>query len=254
MLSRRRQKQYLDKRNDEWQQYLHAFVDSRDPESLHQLRVTLKKLKALARFAKACSGENTVKDFNGFKKMFKLAGEIRDARNHLQLLERLHSAPQQYKDLQQDVETTATEKFIRRSKRYRRQGQRAACRLVAGISAIPASCIRDWYALQLVSTGILLTAAGDDLHKARKQIKDLLYIEKLLPPPLRTELHLDREYLDKLQDAIGQWHDAAVVISEWAGKDLDSGQALMQDVRQKEVVIHLLAEHFYLRVDALPAG
>ena len=254
MLSRRRQKKYLAKRNEEWQQYLRAFVDSHDPEALHQLRVTLKKLKALARFAAACSGENTLKDFNGLKKMFKQAGLIRDARNHLQLLERFHPAPQGYKDLQQQVHTAETEKFIRQSKRYRRQGGRACRRLIAGIQSIPDASIRDWYALQLVSTGILLTGSSDDWHQARRQIKELLYVEKLLPSPLRTELHLDTQYLDILQDAIGQWHDAAIVVAAWAGENRESSQAMIGDAHDKEKVVRQLAETFYLRVDALPPG
>lgn len=247
MLTKEKQKRYIGKRNKEWQQHLRAFADSQDPEALHQLRVTLKKLKAVTRFSKACTGKKASKDFNGLKKMFKQAGIIRDAGNHLQLLEHFHPASEEYKTRQGQVQTNATKEFIRHVKSYRQQGKRAGRRLIDDVHRIPAACIHDWYAMQMVTTGILLTASGDDLHKARKQIKDMLYIEKLLPSSLRDELRLDTDYLDKLQDTIGQWHDAMIVVQEWAGKDMDSSQAMVQDCREKETAVRHLAADFYLR-------
>jgi len=277
MLSRKQQQKYLAKRIGEWQTHLQEFTNSHNPETLHQLRVALKKLKALARFSKACSGSNAVKDANGLKKMFKQAGIIRDAGNHLHLLEQFHpvaepssqpssqpsspspssaqpsslpssvSSSQQYKEQQEQVQTKATAKFIRHIKQYRRQGKRAGKRLLADLDSIPVDCIRDWFALQLVTTGILLTSSGDRLHKARKQIKDLLYIQKLLPAPAADVLHLDTEYLDKLQDAIGQWHDAAVIVAAWAGQDSEDSPAMTRKCREKEAAVRHLAKDFYLR-------
>jgi len=247
MLKKQQQKKYLDKKNKEWQEHLRSFVDSRDPEALHQLRITLKKVKALARFTKACSGGDPVKDFNGLKKMFKQAGVIRDAGNHLQLLERFHPAPQEFKQQQQQLQLTETEKFIRKAKKHRRNGKRAGRRLIAGIHSIPTACIQDWFAVQMVSTGILLTASGDDLHQARRQIKDMLFVEKLLPVALQQQLRLHREYLDQLQDAIGQWHDAVIVVVALAGNDPASNEAMIRDCKEKEEVVRALAAEFYLR-------
>jgi CHAD domain-containing protein len=247
MLTKQAQKKYLDKNNREWQQHLQTFVDSQDPEALHQLRVALKKVKALARFSKACTGGNAIRNFDGLKKMFKQAGVIRDAGNHLQLLEQFHPAPQEYKDQQQQVQTTETEKFIRKAEKHRRNGKHAGRRLIAGVHSIPTARIQDWYAIQMVATGVLLTASGDDLHKARKQIKEMLYMEKLLPDPVREDLRLNRDYLGRLQEAIGQWHDAAIVVSAWAGKDLGSSQAMIRDGKEKEDAVRALATEFYLR-------
>jgi len=218
MLTKKQQQQYLDEKNGEWQEHLQTFADSQSPESLHQLRVAIKKIRALARFSKACSGRKAISDFNGLKTMFRQAGIIRDAGKTQQL----------------HLQTTETERFVQHIKQYRRQGKRAGKRLHSVIRSVPAGCIRDWYALQLVSTGILLTSSGDDLHKARKQIKDLLYMEKLLPPPVQKELNLDRNYLDQLQEAIGQWHDDIIAAV---------------DASEKEAAVRRLAENFYLRIN-----
>jgi CHAD domain-containing protein len=45
-------------------------------------------------------------------------------------------------------------------------------------------------------------------HKCRKKIKNMLYFYNTLPKKMARKLHLNTLYLDQLQDAIGQYHDA----------------------------------------------
>ena len=253
MLSKKKQRKFLAKKNKEWLTYLQAYNDSRDPEALHQLRVALKKLKAVARFSNACCGGQVLKDFNGLKEMFKQAGIIRDAGNQLQLLEHFQITPQAYIHQQAQLQAIAIAEFTGQVKDYRRQGLRASERLLSHVRPISVDCIRDWYARQLISTGILLTASGDDLHEARKQIKDLLYILKLLPSEVVAQLRLDEDYLHQLQEAIGQWHDAVIIAAIWADKDLEGSQTMARVCREKEMAVQRLAENFYLRVHRSPA-
>jgi CHAD domain-containing protein len=219
MLKKKKQRKYLEKRNGEWEDNLRKFAGSQDAEALHQLRVALKKIKALAHFSRGCGGKKMVRDFAGLKPMFKEAGVIRDAD----------------KTNQEELRTTTTRHFVAHIKQYRRQGKRAGKRLVSTVRAVPTSCIRDWYARQIVSTGILLIATGDELHRARKQIKEMLYMEKILPDALRVELRLDTGYLDRLQEAIGEWHDAVIASSDEQGS--------------REAAVRGLAAEFYLRVN-----
>ena len=97
MLKKKRQQRFLDKKHEEWSKELKDFDVSRGDESLHRLRVAVKKIKAFARLSAACSGDQAAKDFNLLKKMFRQAGTIRDAGNHLQLLGQFHEAPGDYK-------------------------------------------------------------------------------------------------------------------------------------------------------------
>ncbi|GGA99219.1 CHAD domain-containing protein [Puia dinghuensis] len=249
MLTKKKQRKFLAKKNKEWQTYLQAYNDSRDPEALHQLRLALKKLHAVARFSKACCGGQALKDFqHGLQDMFKQAGIIRDAGNHLQLLEHFHTIPTTYVHQQAQLQAVAIAEFTGQVKAFRRRGIRAAKRLLSHVQPVTIDCIRDWYAKQLISTGILLTASGDDLHEARKQIKDLLYILKLLPSEATAQLRLDADYLDQLQEAIGQWHDAVVIAAIWADRDLEGSPAMALECREKEAAVQRLAENFYLRV------
>ena len=247
MLKKSKQRHYLAKKDREWQQELDAFHASQDVESIHRLRVTIKKMKAFARFSKACSGRDTVGDIDLLKKMYRQAGVIRDAGNHLHLLEQVHPAPEFYRQEQEQLQSAATETFIGHIGQYRREGKKTHRRLVADIHAIRLDRIRDWYATQLIGISVLLTASGDSLHKARKQIKDLLYVLRLLPSRLVKELRLDEKYLDQLQEAIGQWHDAWIVVGAWAGKDLSGSQAMIKGCREKEAAVRVLAGEFFRR-------
>lgn len=251
MLNSKKQRKYLARKGKEWESQLQAFDRTHEQDALHRLRVAVKKIKAFARMAEACSGPGAMKDFHFFKKMFRQAGMIRDAGNRLQLLEHFHAAPDAYKQEQQQLMESETTGFIDRIAKYRKKGRKADRRLLAHVQSIRAGCVRDWYARQMIDISALLTASGDRLHKARRQIKELLYVNGMLPARLSTELGLDRKYLDRLQDAIGQWHDATVVVSAWAGKDLAGSQSMVRECREKEAEVRRLAGDFYLHAHVL---
>lgn len=247
MLSKKKQKKFLSKKEKDWLTQLRVFGESGDPEALHQLRLDVKKVKAFVQMVKACSDKRAPKDFGLLKKMFRQAGKIRDANNSLQLLEHFHSAPAVYKAEQGELRASAAEEFRNHAGQYRKRGKKAGRRLLADIHAIRAGCIKDWYGGRLVRIGVLLTASGDRLHEARKKIKELLYVERLLPQNIAGEIRLDKDYLEKLQDAIGRWHDIAVIVATYAGREGADSQAMVRECREREAEVRKVAGEFYLR-------
>ena len=247
MLSKKQQKKYLAKKEKDLLLQLHAFGLSGDPEALHRLRLNVKKIKAFVQMMKDCSEKRAPKDFDLLKKMFRQAGKIRDAGNTLQLLKHFHSVSAEYKTEQDHIRTTAAAEFRQQIPQYRKAGKKAGRRLLADVHAVRTSCIRDWYAARLIKVNVLLTASGDLLHEARKKIKELLYVQRLLPPNIKEDLGLDTAYLDALQDAIGQWHDMAVIVTTYAGREGADSQAMIAACKEKEADVRALAGDFYLR-------
>ena len=250
MLKKNKQRRYLARKDKEWRQELEAYGDSRDPEAIHRLRVAVKKIKAFAEFSSACSGKDAMKDFNLLKKMYRQAGVIRDAGNHLHLLEQVHHAPEFLKQEQKQLQDEASSQFIASIDVYVKQGKKAARRMLTDVRAIRPGCIKDWYATELIKIAILLNASGDELHQARKEIKSLLYILSLLPSWLVNQLQMDRGYLQQLEAAIGEWHDAFIVTAAWTEKELTGAQAMVAECRAKESAVRALAGEFYHRVHA----
>src|SRR5258706_15404277 len=85
MLSRKKQKKYLTKKERDLLTQLQAYGESGDADALHRLRLDVKKVKAFVQMVKACSktsGDRRVsKDFGLLKKMFRQAGKGRGWRN-----------------------------------------------------------------------------------------------------------------------------------------------------------------------------
>ncbi|HEY6899785.1 MAG TPA: CHAD domain-containing protein [Puia sp.] len=247
VLSRKRQSRYLSKKEQDWLVQLDAFGKSEDPEAIHQLRLGIKKVRAFVELMKECSEKKAPKDFALLKKMFRQAGKIRDAGNSLKLLEHFHLDTEENKEQQKRAREEATAEFKRKIPEYRKKGKKAGRHLQEDVMMIRAGCIRDWYAARLVKISVLLTASGDLLHEARKRIKELLYVQKLLPGQLAEEIRLNVAYMDQLQEAIGQWHDTAVVLTAYAGKEGVDSQAMFKECKEKEAVVRELAGDFYKR-------
>ena len=232
-------------------QQLQVFEGSRDPEAIHQLRKDIKKIKAMVQLVRSCSGEQMRKDFNLLKKMFRQAGKIRDAGNNLQMLQQYHPSTPRLEQEQDHIRYEASKVFLNEIQQYRKKGKKAGRRMLTDLQGIQTKCIKDWYAAQLINISVLLTETGDRLHEARKRIKEILSVLGLLPNTLVTELRLDTDYLDQLQDAIGAWHDSVVVVSIYAGRDVTDSQAMVRECREREAAVRALANDFYLRVHQL---
>jgi len=247
MLSKKRQKKYLSKKEKKWLIQLHVFSESGDPEAIHQLRLNVKKVKAFVQMMKACSDKRIARDLGPLKKMFRQAGKIRDAGNNIRLLGEFQGMSAEYREQQERLGREAASVFKERTEGYRKKGKKAVRRLQADLHAVRSQCIKDWYASRLIKISVLLTASGDLLHEARKRIKELLYVQGLLPKALAGEIGLDKQYLDKLQDAIGNWHDMAVIVATYAGREGADSQAMVRECERKEGIVRTLASDFFLK-------
>jgi CHAD domain-containing protein len=257
MLTKKQQRQYLSEKGHQWLDDLTAFGKTQDEEALHRLRLGVKKIKALVRLSETVQGKRLAKDFQPLKKMFRQAGIIRDTKNQLRLLEQRNLLSPEYKKRQVQRVQAITDNFSRHVKKYRRKGQKAGRRLFADVRAIRCGPIRRWFANEIIRTGILLSGSGDDLHQtcdlyrardlhqARKKIKTMLYVQKILPQELVEQLRLDRDYLDQLQDTIGKWHDTLVAAADWPAEQQAGERQMVHECREKEQAIRLLADDFH---------
>ncbi|HET6252665.1 MAG TPA: CHAD domain-containing protein [Puia sp.] len=245
MLSKKKQRKYLAQKGQRWLDELVAFDESHDEESLHKLRLEIKKIRALVRLFENVRGKRLAKDFRPLKKVFKQAGVIRDTRSEVNLLEARQLLSPEFKDRRLHQIQAATDNFARHFPDYRKKGKKAARQLLADVHSIRSMKIRRWIAEEMIQVGILLTKTGDDLHMARKKIKTLLYVEKILPKGLADQLCLNRDYLDRLQDAIGKWHDDLVAAADLHHENADGEKLMRQECREKEQAIRVLAGDFW---------
>jgi CHAD domain-containing protein len=248
MLSRKRQREFLSANEKEFLRQLKAYRNSgNDEDALHRLRLSIKKIKALTKLSQACAIKSPLKDFRLLEDLFSLSGQIRDRNSSLLYWEKYRLITPEERHRQIAFVASPSDKLLAGKKAFLKKGNKAGRLLQRDVRAISNRGIRAWYARQLIHIGVLLTAGGNQLHQARKKIKSLLYIHKILPDRTVEELQLNREYLDGLQDAIGQWHDIVMAING-SGNNNPSGQAMIQECRDKEAAVRDLANDFYRKV------
>lgn len=205
---------YFRKQNKEGLEALTHYAHAHLPESLHKLRVALKKVKAvLCLLTLADNDFKLKKEYAPYKKLFDQSGDIREE----------HLLRDSLKTVSEQLAKKSEAKLGKLNRRFEKNA--AAHRsglLQKSISLIPffekikpghvkKFCFRQWKRARKIAKD----AKGDAaLHELRKELKLLLYCSSLLSKA-ELEKHFTSKRLkrvDALQNAIGQLHDKVMLL------------------------------------------
>jgi CHAD domain-containing protein len=190
--------------------YLKAFLETGEKEDLHKFRVQIKKLRAMLFLFENTSKENgLLKNFKPVRKIFKYAGNIRNAQINLELGELYQLKNEQFETGQQKIIEEGTIEFRSKGEEFIKNIKTAHKRLKKQLPKVDDSRIANYYKTQLndIATNLAVSGFTEDMHTNRKLIKILVYNHKLADKALNGSLPFNTDYLDKLQEAIGKWHD-----------------------------------------------
>ncbi|MEP6513067.1 MAG: CHAD domain-containing protein [Parafilimonas sp.] len=257
MLKKRRQYKFLEKRCNAMQTHITDFVIKEDFEALHELRVEIKKLRAFAAFAEKYTEGNFSKTLKPVIKIFKYAGRIRTAQLNLQMIKKHKIGNADFINNQQVFCQENSDKFKDSLKFYINTIQKFCKKIKSKFHDIENKKIVVFYKKQLDFLKSFFQEELDEkkLHECRKKIKLLLYMENLLPKKVKQKLKLNKTYLDKLQDAIGKWHDAVLTAELLKTRNLTGEEKLKQIFNKKNKLLQtvkLLAKFFEEKVTRLP--
>lgn len=176
---------------------LYAFEANQDDETLHKLRVEIKKIRTTVYLVEKCSGPKKLSPaLAPLKKMFRDAGRIRELQLHNQLTKK--------KDKGQVK--TLVKKFVADTNLYASSIQKTFDVYIHVFDDLNFKDIKKLLITIQDKTAKLL-ASETAWHEARKEIKRLVYIGNLLPKKLRKKTSLDLSYYKQLEETIGTWHD-----------------------------------------------
>lgn len=200
---------------------LKIILNSPEELAVHEYRVGIKRLTALYYFLSEIKPELEVKKFlKPYRKLFKLAGEIRDGHIALHLLEDLNTAatPSQKKLLR------AVSNKIARDTRSFEKWHRANAQISIRVPTIRATGISERAILsskkpildglisQLSNTQGRISA--NEWHKKRillKRYQHIMDAFEFCPGHLSDETELKQIYM--LQKLLGDWHDRVTTMS-----------------------------------------
>ena len=205
----------LDKLWKKMKSHIKGFLTSGDHEQLHQFRVQLKKIKALLTLYEAESAnKNLLTKFKPVKKVFKKAGEIRNAYINLKLADEYCLDDPDFISQQQAMLDNSTKKFVKHGKKHLKAIKKAHIGLQNNIYKVSDKKVLQFYndKIEEIAQFFDHLTYTDDLHNARKNIKLLLHNQNTAAKALADKAIFNADYLDDLQDKIGTWHDHVLAI------------------------------------------
>jgi CHAD domain-containing protein len=196
---------------------LQSFTPGADAEIIHQLRVSLKKLKAVLVFAATLNPEKTKKIRKKVQVLFRAAGSVREAQLQLQWLtkKRYVHLIEAAKLKQKISEEEAL--LLLQKEDYQDMLASVAKDLLKLIRKIKQEQVAD-YAVQLKKTvqQQLQAEEKEEWHALRKLIKQMLYVHHWLSEQEKLKIMpvLLYHVFDQLQEQIGTWHDL-IDLQQW---------------------------------------
>jgi CHAD domain-containing protein len=218
--------QYTKKRFKRLRVLLKAFPAGKEKEELHQIRLEIKKIKALLRLIHFNDKEfRDHKHFIPFRTIFRETGKIRDIGVRKELLEQytqIHTpffrssdpALQQFlKVVPKDLKRVRNEKKIVLKKIFRINARTYSLYLNKKIKELT----------NLLSGGIM----QKELHSLRKLIKEIIYLTSVK----KKKSEIDSFFVES-SELIGNWHDKKILIP-WirahASKEKDTIKRLLTE-------------------------
>lgn len=193
---------------------LSAFARSGDQQELHKLRVELKRIKAFIKLVQLYRGRKQVTiHLRSIRELFHHAGIIREADLNLQMMKQFHISQPAVKAKAGLILRQEPGKFQSHVSHYDDIIKDMVRSLQKLLRPLRDRKLTGWVNRQLKKIAAVVTIVQtDQLHSARKRIKNLRYIYEICSNRLKARLALNADYLDQLQDLIGKWHDADVAV------------------------------------------
>lgn len=256
-MKKKEEAKYLDKEWKAMNTHLANFLETSDQEALHKFRVQIKKIRAMLSLFEATSNQTgLLKVFKPVRKVFKHAGTIRDAHMNLQLGEIYEIKNEAFTSSQQRIIEEGTIEFGQNGKKFIKDIKQAYKLLKKQLPGIENHAITDYYKKQLrsIATNLAVSGFTEDMHTNRKLIKILVYNYKLAEKALNGSISFNTTYLDKLQEAIGKWHDNIVAEQLFSSTDLND-KPVVSKIKRKNAgikrTITSLAEDFMNKATTL---
>jgi CHAD domain-containing protein len=226
-------KEYTEKQLQAALQMLQTFTPGADEEIIHQLRVSLKKIKAVLLFISTLHPAKAKQIRKKVQLIFRAAGSIREAQLQLQWLKKkryLHliKAASLEQKIKQDEEL-----FLQQKELFHTLLTSIREDVLKQIHKIKSSAVTE-YAVKLKEElhEQAIHVVKDDWHELRKLSKQLLYAHHWVSEQdkLKVMTVLSYHSIDQLQEEIGMWHDL-VDMQQWL---LDEQFFLSSDASVKQ--------------------
>lgn len=232
---------YLDEQWRRLKSSLTSYLKGGKQEELHIFRVQVKKIRAFLILSDSTTCAALQRRFKPVKKIFRDAGDIRNAFLNLKTYRdepNIHkrsrkSLRRQMKKAVRHFKAAGVANKMRLKEMWRQIRKR-----IRPIEKAPASLFYKQQ-LQVVAGMLAMHGSENELHNCRKILKVLIYNYAWAAGLLDVTLNV--EYLSKVEDAIGKWHDHISASRQM----VKSGRKVQYDDTSLRDQITDISRHFY---------
>jgi CHAD domain-containing protein len=228
-----------------------AFYDTQDAEELHQMRVQVKKIKAiLDQLTDVSDHKKTSRYLKKLMEIFRLAGKLRSVHVNLEVMENLNISNDDFITQQQEILANETSLLYARHDEYLKSLKKAFKTFSKQFDDIRDKKIFALFEKQINALDKYFNSEWTfdlQLHEARKRIKELLYLHQVLNEKQTQIFSINKEYLHDLQDIIGKWHDHLLtlqLIDDQFSVHTDVIDQLAEQISQFEADISSMTQNF----------
>jgi CHAD domain-containing protein len=185
-------------------------------KALHDLRVAIKKIKAMAWLMDKCHKQDVLKnEVKIISMLFNEAGVIRNAQLYMAHMPENKTVHKRLASRQQQVIETCTAAFAANRKLYETHIHTLRDRLKVHAKSISFSEAKQIVQKRRKKIMLFLqTDIGKEpelLHTCRKQIKSVCFIHQVFLKFEQKNMLKHSSVWNKLQEAIGHWHDVKFI-------------------------------------------
>jgi CHAD domain-containing protein len=206
---------YFEKHSSEMNKLISESAFSFTTEDFHQLRVEIKRIKALTELINFCSDDfKKKKSFRPFKKIFRQAGTVRDFQLEEKALKKSKFKPSDnyFKALQNRI--TKEKKRMNNiiDKKFKSDLKRKQNMIKSFAIRIKKTCTIGYFKATRNNLATMLFAPAlniENVHAVRKKLKELFYNEKCMR---LIKGKKQSSGIKAFQELLGNWHDARIIM------------------------------------------
>lgn len=238
---------YTDKQFSLLARYLDTFLKSRDPETLHQARVNIKKIKSVLHLLGYSKKKFRVrKSYLPFRKIFRRAGELRDPYVHAQVVENLHEGC-----IKEPGVTKKTKKltriFVDDIPAFKKAIHAAAKGILPFARQVKRAEIKRYLKQKRVAIRNCMNPrpAMKDIHKTRKAMKEVIYLSEAIGKEHKRVIVFYKE----MEELIGTLHDRQTLLAALKKERAPTNRLTVRKIRKESSalsakIIHLAHQYY----------
>jgi CHAD domain-containing protein len=224
---------FISRRLKSIERQLRRFEYDRKMERLHQIRVDIKKIRAILSFVEKVYCKNFESD--QLKHVFTKAGEIRQCEITIELLESIWISPQTIIQNLKQKRDDLIKEFLISIPFYLKLVNQFHENYLFDFPSPTEKIITNYLDPRRKKANRSFNShRRSKMHSFRKLLKSIMYVYGIMPKKMKKHFKLKVGLINKVQNKVGEWHDTYAAIDFLIHNNADRKDRFITALNQLE--------------------